>query len=145
MAPLPVPDLGYKATIGQSISRAARIYGDKDFIVLPDRRISYAEADAVSRAVAKKMLAAGIGKGTRVGLLYTYSIEWVVAWLAASRIGALVMPLSTIYAPGELRTVLGLGDVSTLLLGPAMLGKDMAAYLEEAVPALRSAGTASSR
>jgi acyl-CoA synthetase (AMP-forming)/AMP-acid ligase II len=138
MAPLPVPDLGYKATIGESISRAARIYGDKDFIVLPDRRITFAEADATSRAIAKKMLASGIGKGTRVGLLYTYSVEWVLAWLAASRIGALVMPFSTIYAPGELRTVLGLGDVSALFLGPTMLGKDMIAYLEEAVPALRS-------
>ena len=80
-----VPDLGYKATIGESISRASRLYGEKDFVVLPDRRITFAEADAASKAVAKKMMAAGIGKGTRVGLLYTYSIEWVVAWLAASR------------------------------------------------------------
>ena len=139
MAPLPVPDLGYKATIGESISRAGRLYGDRDFIVLPDRRITFGEADAASRAVAKKMLAAGIGKGTRVGLLYTYSVEWVIAWLAASRIGALVMPFSTIFAPGELRTVLRLGDVSALFLDPTMMGRDMAAFLEEAVPGLRSA------
>ena len=77
--------------------------------MLPDRRITFAEADRASRALAKRMLAAGIGKGTRVGLFYTYSVEWVVTWLAASRIGALVMPFSTIYAPGELRTVLRLG------------------------------------
>ena len=139
MAPVPVPDVGYKATIGESIKRAAEHYGDRDFIVLPDRRITFAEADRASRAVARKMLEAGIGKGTRVGLLYTYSVEWVVAWLAASRIGALVMPFSTIYAPGELRTVLRLGDVHTLLLGPTMMGKDMISYLEEAVPALRDA------
>src|ERR1700761_2971478 len=137
MAPVPVPDLGYKATIGESVSRAAELFGDRDFIVLPDRRLTFAEADRASGALAKRMLAAGIGKGARVGLFYTYSVEWVVAWLAASRIGAVVMPFSTIYAPGELRTVLRLGDVSTLLLGPTMLGRDMAAYLEEAVPGLR--------
>ncbi len=106
-------------------------------MVLPDRRMTFAEMDLASRALARRMLAAGIGKGTRVGLFYTYSVEWVVAWLAASRIGALVMPFSTIYAPGELRTVLRLGDVAVLLAGPTMLGRDMAGYLEQAVPELQ--------
>jgi acyl-CoA synthetase (AMP-forming)/AMP-acid ligase II len=142
VAPVAVPELGYKPTLGEAIGRAARLYGDRDFVVLPDRRITFAEADRASKALAKRMLSAGIGKGTRVGLFYTYSVEWVVAWLAASRIGALVMPFSTIYAPGELRTVLRLGDVSTLILGPTMLGRDMAAFLEEAVPGLRGSPTA---
>ena len=142
MAPVAVPDLGYTPTLAESINRAARLYPTRDFIVLPDRRLTFAEADRASRALAKRMLAAGIGKGARVGLFYTYSVEWVVAWLAASRIGALVMPFSTIYAPGELRTVLRLGDVSTLILGPTLLGKDMAVFLEEAVPDLRDASGA---
>ena len=124
MPAVPVPDLGYPATLAESIKRAARLYGERDFLVLPDRRITFAEADRALAAIAKQMLAGGIGKGTRVGLFYTYSVEWLVAWLAASRIGALVMPFSTIYAPGELRTVLRLGDVSTLVLGPTLLGRD---------------------
>src|ERR1700734_3769238 len=123
MSVVPVPELGYKATVGGCVRRAAELFGDRDFVVLPDRRITFEEADLASRAVAKRMLAAGIGKGTRVGLFYTYSVEWVVVWLAASRIGALVIPFSTIYAPGELRTVLRLADVSTLILGPSLLGK----------------------
>ncbi|HUJ66528.1 MAG TPA: AMP-binding protein [Acidimicrobiales bacterium] len=131
--------MGYKPTLGESIRRAARLYGERDFIVLPDGRITFAEAERASAALARRMLASGIGKGTRVGLFYTYSIEWVLAWLAASRIGALVMPFSTIYAPGELRTVLRLGDTSTLILGPTMLGRDVPAFLEEAVPELRTA------
>lgn len=139
MASVPVPALGYKPTIGEAVKRAADRYGDRDFLVLPDRRMTFAEAERESAALAKRMLAGGIGKGTRVGLLYTYSTEWVVAWLAASRIGALVMPFSTIYAPGELRTVLRLGDVSVLLLGPTMLGRDMIAFVEAAVPALADA------
>jgi len=106
---------------------------------MPDRRITFAEAERTSRALAKKMLAAGIGKGTRVGLFYTYSIEWLVAWLAASRIGALVMPFSTIYTPRELRTVLRIGDVAVLISGPTMLGKDMASFLEDTVPGLAEA------
>jgi acyl-CoA synthetase (AMP-forming)/AMP-acid ligase II len=137
VAPVPVPDLGYKATLGEAISRAALLYSDRDFLVLPDRRITFAEADRASRQVAERMLSAGIGKGTRVGLFFTYSVEWVVLWLAASRIGALVMPFSTIYAPGELRTVLRLGDVATLITAPAVLGHDICDFLEEALPGLR--------
>jgi acyl-CoA synthetase (AMP-forming)/AMP-acid ligase II len=133
---VPVPELGYQATVGSCISRAANLYGERDFIVMPDRRITYGEADRASRALAKRMLAAGVGKGTRLGLFYTYGVEWVVAWLAASRIGALVMPFSTIYTPRELRTVLRMGDVAILLSGPTMLGKDMAAFLEDAAPGL---------
>jgi acyl-CoA synthetase (AMP-forming)/AMP-acid ligase II len=136
---VPVPELGYKATIGSCITRAATLYPDRDFVVLPDRRITYAQAERDSRLVARQMLAAGIGKGTRVGLLYTYSVEWVVAWLAASRIGALVMPFSTLYTARELRTVLRLGDVAVLFSCPSVLGKDMAAFLEDAVPGLDSA------
>jgi acyl-CoA synthetase (AMP-forming)/AMP-acid ligase II len=139
MAAIPVPDVGYKPTVGESLKRAARLYGSRDFIVLPDRRLTFAEAERASGSLAKHMLAGGIGKGTRVGLFFTYGVEWVVAWLAASRIGALVMPFSTIYAPGELRTVLRLGDVSTLILPPSLLGKDMAAYLEDAAPELQQA------
>jgi acyl-CoA synthetase (AMP-forming)/AMP-acid ligase II len=133
---VPVPELDYKPTVGSCITRAAALYGDQDFIVLPDRRITFAEADRASRVLAKKMLAAGIGKGTRVGLFYTYSVEWVVAWLAASRIGAVVMPFSTIYKAPELRTVLRIGDVAVLIAGPTLLGKDVAPFLEDVVPGL---------
>ena len=71
MAALAVPDIGYKATLGESIRRAGRLFGDRDFIVLPDRRLTLAAADRASGAVAKRMLAAGIGKRTRIGLFYT--------------------------------------------------------------------------
>ena len=136
--PILAPSLGYKATLGECISRAADLFGDRDFIVLPGERATFSHVDRESRRLAKTMLASGIGKGTRVGLFYTYGVDWVVAWLAASRIGALVMPFSTIYTPSELRTVLGIGDVAVLLCPPTLLDKDVGAFMEAAVPALAS-------
>ena len=56
----------------------------------------------------------GWARARRVGLFFTYGQDWVVAWLAASRIGALVMPLATTYRPAEIRTVLRIGDIDTL-------------------------------
>jgi acyl-CoA synthetase (AMP-forming)/AMP-acid ligase II len=140
--PLEIPDLGYKPTIGVVVRRAAEEYGDSDFIVMPGERMSYAEADARSRQLAKRMLGAGIGKGTRVGLFYTYGPDFVIAWLAALRIGALVMPFSTIYKPAELQKVLRLGDVHTLLAPPGVLSIDVPSFLEEAIPGLADQGGA---
>src|ERR1700687_4851373 len=134
--PIEVPDLGYKPTLGAAVGRAAKEYGDTDFIVMPDRRLTFADAEAQSRHLAKRMLGAGLGKGSRVGVFFTYGPEFVVTWLAALRIGALVMPFSTIYRPPELRTVLRIGDVDTLIAPATLLGRDVGSFLEEAVPGL---------
>jgi acyl-CoA synthetase (AMP-forming)/AMP-acid ligase II len=109
---------------------------DHDFIVTPEQRMTYAEAEESSRRLARRMLAAGMGKGTRVGLLFPYGQEWVVAWLAASRIGALVMSLATTYRPSEIRKVLRIGDVDTLLTARTVLGHDMQEMLEASVAGL---------
>ena len=137
-----VPDLGYLPTIPVALHRAVQEWGDRDFIVTPDRRMTYAEAEERSRRLAKRMIAAGMGKGTRVGLFFTYGQEWVIAWLAASRIGALVMPLATTYRPAEIRKVLTIGDIDTLLTARTVLGRDMQQMLEDSVPGLADASGA---
>ena len=133
---LDVPDLGYRPTLGACVRRAAAEWGDRDFIVMPDRRATFAEIEAASRRLGKELLAAGVGKGTRVGIVDTYSIEWVIAWFAVVRIGALAMPFASTYRPAELATVMRAGDVDTLLVAPTVLGRDVPAMLEQAAPGL---------
>ena len=79
---MPLPDLDYEPTIPAVVRRAATAFGDNDFIVMPDRRMTYAEAEVASRRVGKQLLAAGVGKGTRIGFMFPYGTDWVVAWLA---------------------------------------------------------------
>ena len=86
------------ATIPGALRHAVERWGPNDFIVTPARRMTYAEADTASARLARRMLAAGMGKGTRVGLFFTYGQEWVIAWLAASRIGALERAVSEMSA-----------------------------------------------
>ncbi len=134
-----VPEVPYEPTMPAVVRRAAKEFGDEDFIVLPDRRISFREAEQASRRLAKELLAAGVGKGTRVGIHLVTGPEWAVAFIAAARIGALTMPFSTIYRPAELRRAMQIGDVALLLTSSTMLGKDHAAFLEESIPGLASA------
>ncbi|HET6835011.1 MAG TPA: class I adenylate-forming enzyme family protein [Acidimicrobiales bacterium] len=137
---MPLPDLDYAPTIPAVVRRAATTFGDNDFIVMSDRRMSYGEAEVASRRVGKQLLAAGVGKGTRIGFMFPYGTDWVVAWLATARIGAIGMPFSTSYKPAELRKALRFGDVDTLLVPSRLFGQDHLAYVEDAVPGLAEAG-----
>ena len=65
-------------------------------------RLSYAEADRRSAQLARGLIALGAGKGTHVGVLYPNGAEFVVAMLAAARIGAVVIPFSTFATAPEL-------------------------------------------
>jgi len=135
------PELPFRATVGEALHHAVARWPDHDFVVTPARHMTYAQAEVESRRLARRMLAAGMGKGTRVGLYFPYGQDWVVAWLAASRIGALVMPLATTYRPAEIRKVLRIGDIDTLLTARVVLGHDMQNMLEASVPGLAAAAT----
>ncbi|MCY3634235.1 MAG: AMP-binding protein [bacterium] len=123
----------YEPTIPQMIRAAVDAYGDREFTVLGDQRMTYADTGAASAALAKGLLAIGVGKGTRVGLLAPNSPNWVAAWLAIGRIGALGVLLNTYYKPRELDWVLRHADVQVLLSVPRHLNHDYLARLEEIV------------
>jgi acyl-CoA synthetase (AMP-forming)/AMP-acid ligase II len=130
MSPVRIP------TVGAWIRHLARECGEREMIVLGDRRLTYGAAESESSLLARGMLAAGVGKGTRVGLLMPNGPDWALAWLAASRIGALVVPICTFYRTRELRWALLDADVQVLLTVDSLLGHDFLLRLEEAVTGL---------
>jgi len=111
-------------------------FGERPLILLNDERITYAEAGARSQKLARGLLASGVGKGAHVGLLMPNGPDWVVAWLAAARIGAVVVPLNTFYKPRELAWILHHADVHTLLAVPRFLRNDYLGRLEACAPGL---------
>jgi acyl-CoA synthetase (AMP-forming)/AMP-acid ligase II len=126
----------FTPTSGELARRGAERWGDAPFVVLGDERMTYAEADARSAALAKGMLASGVGKSTHVGLLAPNGPDWVVAWLAATRIGALVALLNTYGQTRELGRALRHGDVAHLLTVESHLGHEYLGRLEAAAPGL---------
>ena len=120
------------ATVPGLVRGAARAFAGREFVVTPDRTLTFGEADARSRRWAKRLLAAGIGKGSRVGLLFSQREEFVVAFLAITRVGAIAVPMSTFAKPPELRRALGHADVA-VLLAPRELGGSSTEELFEAV------------
>lgn len=105
-------------------------------LICDDEVLTYADAAARSAALAKGLLACGAGKGTRVGLLYPNGADFVVGGLAAARIGAIVVPLSTFSTAPELHGLLRGADIEILLGTTSLRRRDYVASLREAVPEL---------
>jgi acyl-CoA synthetase (AMP-forming)/AMP-acid ligase II len=129
----------YPPTIPEFIRSFREAFGPRPLILLGDRRISYAEADALSARLARGLLALGLAKGARVGVWMPNGPDWVVAWLGAARIGCVVVPINTFYKPRELGFVLRHADVHALLCVPRYLGNDYLERLEAAAPGLAGA------
>lgn len=131
------PDATPRLTIPGLLRDAARRAGDHPYIVSRDDRLTYAEAERRSARIARWLMQEGVGKGSRVGLFFPNGTEWAVWWLAVSRIGALAVPLSTLYASAEIAKVLRLADVGLLIAPERVLSIDVPARFEEALPGLR--------
>ena len=129
-------------TIPALLHRSVATVGSFDYVVTPTARLTYAEAEARSATAARHLLRSGVGKGTRVGLFFPNGVDWVIWWLAVSRIGAVAVPLSTLYRPAEIAKVLRLADVALLVAPPRVLSIDVADRLEAALPELTGQSSA---
>lgn len=127
---------GYPATAEHFIRCVTRQWGDRDLALLGDRRLSYRDAAGASDRLARALLACGVGRGSRVALLAPNGPEWIVGWLAAARIGALVILLNTFHRARELGWALAHCEAETLLTVDRYLGHDYTSRLVEAVPGL---------
>ncbi|CQD18167.1 acyl-CoA synthetase [Mycobacterium europaeum] len=132
---------GLPGSVPELLSRR-RTQPDGEFLVTDEERLSFAEADAQSRTLADALLASGVGKGSRVGILFPNCAQWLIAWLAAARIGALTVPLST-FAPGaELARLLRHTDTQVLLMGRSIAGRDLVDRVADALPGVADGSAA---
>jgi len=114
-------DPGAAYTFPQLVRAAAAAYGDDVAITLkgkttPDESITFSELDRQSAALAKGLIARGVGKGTRVGFIYGNNPSFALMLAAISRIGGIAVPISTMIKSNELVRVLRQSDVSGLIV-----------------------------
>jgi acyl-CoA synthetase (AMP-forming)/AMP-acid ligase II len=120
-------------TVAEILRHRVRPRADHPLLVCDDERISYAEADRRSAELARGLVALGAGKGTHVGLLYPNGPEFVVGMLAAARIGAVVIPFSTLVTVREMREQLVDSDTQILLSAASFRSHDYVQRLADAV------------
>ncbi len=102
-------------TIDHLVKLHADHHGSKPMVIDPESRISYRELESTTRDLAAVFVEAGVGKGTRVGLIMPNGVRWVQVAIALSRVGAVLVPLSTLLAAGELVAQLRAASVQILI------------------------------
>jgi len=122
-------------TIPQLVATFAG-YGDRPLVVTSEERLTYRDAADRSVDVAGRLLAAGVGKNTRVALVLANGSDWVVSFLALTRIGAHAILLNPFARAPELAHALRHSDAHAVVTGEQAGGIDAAALLVAAVPAL---------
>ena len=130
---------GMPSTIPELL-KMRRAEPNGEFLITDNERLTFGEADTASMELADALLAAGVGKGTRVGILFPNCAQWLICWLAAARIGALTVPLSTFAPGGELGRLLRHTDVQMVLMGQSIAGRDLVERMQDALPGLTDGG-----
>lgn len=129
-------------TLGGFFREVCRRNGNKEAMVFyppgdkPVVRYTYAQMWNEAFAVAQALVARGVTKETRVGLLATNRPEWVIAVFGIAMAGGTCVALSTFAKSAELEYQLRIGDVSLLILERSVLSRDFAAELIELCPEL---------
>jgi acyl-CoA synthetase (AMP-forming)/AMP-acid ligase II len=139
---MPFPE--FTPTIPVLLRTTAERFGPRALLVVDGERLTHAEADARSAALARGLLAQGLGKGARVGILMPNGVDWALAWFATTRIGAIAVLLNTFHQARELAWSVRHSDVSHVLASSRFMGHDPLARLEAALPGLRESDAARS-
>jgi long-chain acyl-CoA synthetase len=93
----------------RTVWEIARMYGDRDYVVYEDERLTYAETDALVRALAHHLRTVhGVGPGDRVALAMRNYPEWVIGYWAIVSIGAACVGMNAWWTTDEMR--FGLAD-----------------------------------
>jgi fatty-acyl-CoA synthase len=131
-------------TLGGFLREVRRDNGGKEALVFyppsgPVIRRSYEDVWQEACKVARALIARGVTKETRVGLLATNRPEWVTAMFGITLAGGTCVALSTFAKGAELENQLRIGDVSVLIFERSVIGRDFAAELVELCPELAPA------
>src|SRR2546426_3618795 len=83
------------------LDRPTLLYPEREAIVFKDVNLTFRELDGLVNAFANALRGLGIGRGDRVCLFMTNRPEYVVAFFAVARVGAVSSPMNPSYKERE--------------------------------------------
>jgi fatty-acyl-CoA synthase len=136
------PGLGVLTIPGYAREITSR-FADREALVSGTDRDAapwtYATLWERSLEVARALVAAGVEKNGRVGILMTNRPEFLAALFGTSLAGGVAALLDTFATQSELEHLIEASSISILLFERSVAGKDFAAMLGEADPAIPAA------
>jgi acyl-CoA synthetase (AMP-forming)/AMP-acid ligase II len=108
----------------------AREQPEAEFAVAGQRSVRYGTAAAAANRVANRLIAGGWGGGTRVAVLAKNAVWYPILYFAASKAGAVLVPVNWRLAPAEWRQILLDARPRVVVVG-AQCAQDALALREE--------------
>jgi acyl-CoA synthetase (AMP-forming)/AMP-acid ligase II len=129
-------------TVPALVAHRAATAPDDVFMVCDDASISFAQLEGRSRNVSQHLIAAGIGKGDRIGLMMPNGIGWALAAIGILRVGAILVPQSTLLRPPEWLAQINAGDLTALITVRAYRRRQYLDDLNSILPSAAANGPA---
>jgi fatty-acyl-CoA synthase len=131
-------------TLGGFLREVCAKFAKKEALVFrpsdgPVERFTYEQVLDEALTVARALVARGVTKETRVGLLATNRPEWVTTIFGIALAGGTCVTLPTFAKAAELEYQLRVGDVSLLIFENEVAGRSFASELMELCPELTTA------
>jgi acyl-CoA synthetase (AMP-forming)/AMP-acid ligase II len=127
-------------TIGGYLREVAARHGPSEAVVLRsgECRLSWSYDDLLARSleVARALVASGVGRDSRVGLLMTNRPEFLSSLFGIALAGGVPVALSTFSTASELGYMLKASQIALLLFEQHVLKKDFHAMLAGLEPAI---------
>jgi long-chain acyl-CoA synthetase len=127
------------ANLTELWAQAIREFGDRPVALDGDRTYRYAEVERLIAGVAGGLRERfGVEPGRQVALIVPNCIEFIVAYLAVLRCGAVAVPVNVRLKPEEIRFVLDDAEAALVIAHQATWGaaSEAMALLDRALPAV---------
>lgn len=120
---------GHPPTIPALLAERVVTAPDATFVHFGGEALSYVEFDTRSDRVATAWLRMGIGHGDRIAIAAANSPDWIVTYLAAAKIGAILVTLNVAYREREFTHMLTQSGARVLLCDTESNGFEFAPFL----------------
>lgn len=121
---------------GDILRRSAARFPSKPAVLWQGSSVSYADLEKDANRLANGLLAQGVTKGTKVGIICRNRPEYATAFFGVSRTGGVLVNISVLYSAEELQFVVDKADVEVMLIEDIFVEKLSA--IRERLPKLKS-------
>ena len=102
--------------IAEILPRTAKRLPDKTAFVFNDQPTNYKTLQVLTEAFAHGLQKLGVKKGDRVAVFAPSSLEFVVSWFSAVKLGAVFVPVNIMLKARESKYILENAEVNTLIV-----------------------------
>lgn len=126
-------------TYGKALRRCAGLYPDRKALVGMGRSLSFLELDRAADELALGLAGIGVGRGDQVAIWMTNCPDWVVCWMACTRLGAVLVTVNTRFKLEETEYILKQSDAKVLIAMDRFWNIDFLGMIREMAPESSSA------